>query len=64
MDGGGAGITLFPHDVPHTGDDGLGLGARQEIDFDFHPLADVIVLIHVQQHTRNAQVQDLSGVPL
>ena len=58
------GITaVFAHDVADAGHDRPAVGLREEINFHFHALTDVIRLLGGQQHAGDAEVDDLAGVP-
>jgi hypothetical protein len=36
---------------------------REEIDFDFHPLADSKSVLQVQKHSGHAQIDNLARMP-
>ena len=64
MDRGAFGFAVVANDVSEAGDHCFELGMREEVYFHLHTLADLVGLFRLHQHACDAQVEDLSRVPL
>ena len=55
---------MFPHNVTAAGNDRLAVGTVEEVDFNFHELAQRISMLDLQQCARYAEVEHPAIVPL
>jgi len=57
-------VVPIPHNPSDARDDRPAVWVRQEVDLDFDPLADLILLFSLKKDAADAEIYDLTGVPI
>lgn len=55
---------LFAHDPPNAGHHSAAARLRVELDFDFDALTNLVGLLYLEQHAGDAEVDDVSLMPI
>ena len=65
MNGGVSWVGIFfAHDPPYAGNYSATAGLRVEFDFDFDTLSNLVCLGYLEQHAGDAEVDDVSLMPI